>query len=89
VAAVDKWGRIGVKTKSPAALIHVVASGTGAGPPLQLEMTGGGPLNALCRNYANGATNGSGLLGRFARGTRTTPLNVQEGDRLGFNIFGG
>ena len=32
---------------------------------------------------------GSGFLARFARGSRSSPANVTNGDRLGFNVFGG
>jgi hypothetical protein len=46
-------------------------------------------MTAQWNNYYNGSASGSGFLARFARGTKDVPLDVQAGDRLGFNVFGG
>jgi hypothetical protein len=81
------YGAVGIGTSSPISPLHI--SSTTSTQPETIDLSGVGPMTAQWNNYYNGAASGSGFLARFARGTKDVPLDVQAGDRLGFNVFGG
>ncbi|MHB8086583.1 MAG: hypothetical protein ACYDHZ_12245, partial [Dehalococcoidia bacterium] len=83
------YSSVGIGIDPPTAPLHIYS--TSSTNPELIQLNGAQPITAMWDDYCNigGAFSGSGFLARFARGSIASPLDVQSGDRLGFNVFGG
>ncbi len=59
------------------------------GTPMLIEAGSGGGLVGINTYGGSGAASSGGIVSRFSRGTKSLPLDVGLGDRLGYNLYGG
>ena len=79
---------MGIGIAVPVGPLHIYS--TTSTQPETIDLSGAGPLTAQWNNWGpGGSASGTGFLARFSRGTKASPADVQVGDRLGFNVFGG
>ncbi|SNB46633.1 hypothetical protein [Geobacter sp. DSM 9736] len=83
---------LGIGIDTPTAAFHVNYKTASAPFLLERELDNSGAVSLTADNYAaanGGSLVGSGMLFRFSKGTKSSPSNVANGDRLGFLTFGG
>jgi len=75
----ESWafGKVGVGTDSPGQLVGGLSG-------FDIEVRKDGLSGFAAASYENDPVKGAGFLFGFARGSKTSPSVVQEGDRLGF-----
>lgn len=83
---------LGIGTATPQAVFHANYKTAFAPFLLERELDNNGAVSLTADNFGGngaGSLTGSGMLFRFAKGTKAAPANVAPGDRLGFLVFGG